>query len=96
MKYLLIGILFALLGVAVSLLIWGLDMVITISTGIGLFFIGIACILSGAFVSGDRMRANLATESDEGRTQRNNMSFHSALIGIPSIVVAFLFYFFKG
>jgi len=34
------------------------------------------------------MRANLATESIEGRNQRNNVSYRSALITIPSFVVA--------
>jgi len=73
--------------------IWDIEMVTTITSGIGLFFIGISFIFSGVLVSGDRMRANLATESDEGRNKRNNVSFRSALIGIPSFVVAILFYF---
>ncbi len=92
LKYLLMGSFLALLGVAVSFLIWNIEMVIPITSGIGFFFFAIAFILSGVFVSGDRMRANLATESDEGRNERNKISFHSALVGIPSIVVALLFY----
>jgi len=68
-------------------------MVTTITGGIGLFFIIIAFALSGVLASGDRMRANFATESVEGRNQRNNVSFRSALIAIPSFVVATLFYF---
>ncbi|MFB5089593.1 DUF5316 family protein [Psychrobacillus sp. PGGUH221] len=39
------------------------------------------------------MRANLATESVKDRNQRNNVSFRSALIAIPSFAVAILFYF---
>ena len=68
-------------------------MVITITSGIGFFFIGISLIFSGVLLSGDSMRANLATESVEGRNQRNNVSFRSALIAIPSFVGAILFYF---
>lgn len=93
MKYFLFGILLSLIGILVSIVIWDIEMVTTITGGIGLFFIVIAFALSGALVSGDRMRANLATESVEGRNQRNNVSFRSALIAIPSFVVAILFYF---
>jgi hypothetical protein len=68
-------------------------MVSTVTSGIGLFFIVIAFILSGVLVSGDRMRLNLATESDESRNQRIVGSLHSAMIAIPNFVVAILFYF---
>lgn len=93
LKYFLMGILLSLIGVIVSIAIWGIEMVTTITGGIGIFFILISFILSGVLVSGDRMRANLATESDEDRNQRNNISFRSALIAIPNFVVAILFYF---
>ena len=93
MKYLLLGILLSLVGVLASFVIWDIEMVTTITGGIGLFFIVISFIFSGVLVSGDRMRANLATESVEGRNQRNNVSLRSALIAIPSFAVAILFYF---
>ncbi|MEK5215974.1 DUF5316 domain-containing protein [Psychrobacillus sp. FSL H8-0487] len=93
MKYFLFGILLSLIGILVSIVIWDIEMVTTITGGIGLFFIIIAFALSGVLASGDRMRANFATESVEGRNQRNNVSFRSALIAIPSFVVATLFYF---
>ena len=93
MKYFLFGVLLSLIGILVSIVIWDIEMVTTITGGIGLFFIIIAFALSGVLASGDRMRANFATESVEGRNQRNNVSFRSALIAIPSFVVATLFYF---
>ncbi|MFB5089748.1 DUF5316 domain-containing protein [Psychrobacillus sp. PGGUH221] len=93
MKYFLLGILLSLIGVLASVVIWDIEMVTTITGGIGVFFIVISFVFSGVLVSGDRMRANLATESVEGRNQRNNVSFRSALIAIPSFVVAILFYF---
>ncbi|WP_268871081.1 hypothetical protein [Ureibacillus massiliensis] len=40
MKYLLIGCLFTLLGVTMAILIWGVEMVPTITGGIGCFFLG--------------------------------------------------------
>lgn len=92
MRYLLIGILLSLIGVLASIVIWDIEMVSTITSGIGFFFIVISFIFSDVLVSGDRMRANLATESVEARNQRNNVSFRSALIAMPSFVVAILFY----
>ena len=93
MKYLLLGILLSLVGVIASIVIWDIEMVTTITGGIGLFFIVISFIFSGVLVSGDRMRANLATESVEDRRQKNNVSFRSVLIAVPSFAVAILFYF---
>ena len=93
MKYLLVGMLLALVGMLASIVIWDIEMVTTITGGIGLFFIVISFIISGAFVSGDRMRANLAAESIEGRNQRNGTVLHSVLIAIPNFAVAILFYF---
>ncbi|MDF2066648.1 DUF5316 family protein [Bacillus sp. Cr_A10] len=94
MRYFLIGILLSLLGILVSIVIWNLGMVTTITSGIGFFFIGISFIFSGVLVSGDRMRANISTETVEERHKRSNVTFRSAMIGIPSFVVAILFYFF--
>ena len=93
MKYLLLGILLSLVGVLASITIWDVEMVTTITGGIGLFFIIISFIYSGVLVSGDRMRANLATESVEDRNQKNNVSFRSALIAAPNFTVTILFYF---
>ena len=93
MKYLLLGILLSLVGVLASIVIWDIEMVTTITGGIGLFFIVIAFIYSGVLVSGDRIRANLATESVEERNQKNNVSLRSALIAVPNFAVAILFYF---
>ena len=63
MKYFLFGVLLSLIGILVSIVIWDIEMVTTITGGIGLFFIIIAFALSGVLASGDRMRVNFATES---------------------------------
>lgn len=93
MKYILFGVLLALIGSLVSIIVWDIHMVSVITSGIGFFFIGVALITSGSMVSGDRMRANFATESNESREERQNISFYSILIGLPNIAVAILFYF---
>lgn len=94
MKYLLLGIFLALIGVLASLVIWEIEMVSIITSGMGLFLIVLSFIFSGVLVSGDRMRANLATESVEDRQRRNTLSFRLALIAIPSFAVAISFYYF--
>lgn len=92
MRYFSIGVFLSVVGVVVSLVLWGFNKAYFISGIIGFFFIGIAIILSGSMVSGDRMRANFATESDEDRRNRNSIIFRIALIGIPNLVIAFLLY----
>lgn len=83
-----------MIGVLISLVVWGIEKAYLITGGIGFFFIGISIIFSGSLVSGDRMRANFATESVEDRRKRNNVTFRSALIGIPNIVMSVFLYFF--
>jgi hypothetical protein len=93
MKLLFIGLISSILGVLLSMIIWGMENAYFISAGIGLFFIGISVVSSGSMVSGDRMRANFATESAEDRRARNSITFKSALIGLPNLVVAVMIYF---
>ena len=93
MRYFVIGILLSIIGVLLSIIIWGLDNAYLITGGIGLLFIGLAMIFSGSLVSGDRMRANFATESADDRRKRNSVTFRLALIGIPNLVIAVLIYF---
>ncbi|WP_421378023.1 DUF5316 domain-containing protein [Bacillus salacetis] len=93
MKLLFIGLISSILGVLLSMIIWGLENAYYISAGIAVIFLGISIISSGAMVSGDRMRANFATESAEDRRARNGITFKSALIGLPNLGIAVLVYF---
>lgn len=56
--------------------------------GIGVIFIGISIVMSGSRVRGDRIRANLATESAEDRKKRNRTTLNSLLIGLPNVLIA--------
>ena len=67
MKYLGIGTLLSLLGIVIALIIWDVHMVADVTGLIGLIFLVISMLMSGAFVNGDRIRLNAATETDEGR-----------------------------
>lgn len=96
MKYFLIGFGFALVGILLSIIIWDVHMISTITSGIGFVFLIVACLFSGAFVNGDRMRANLATETNENRIQRNTFAWRSLAIAVPNFAVAFIFYYYLG
>lgn len=60
----------------------------------GLICLAIAGILSGAFVSGDRIRANTATEEKEDRRQRQDWSIKIFMFGLPSFLAAILSYYY--
>lgn len=87
-----IGTLFAIIGSLVSLVIGEMDKAHIIIGGIGFFFIGISMILSGSLVSGDKVRENYATESEEDRAKRTQTTFRTALIAFPNLLVALFLY----
>ncbi|WP_026693871.1 DUF5316 domain-containing protein [Peribacillus kribbensis] len=92
MKYLAIGTLLSIIGVVVSLVIWGIDKAYLITGGLGMLFIVFSLLISGCMVSGDRMRANFATESAEDRHRRTSTTLRSLLIGLPNVILAALLY----
>ncbi|MER1958891.1 MAG: DUF5316 domain-containing protein [Solibacillus sp.] len=94
MKYVAIGLLLSLLGSVVALVIWDVHMVADVTGMIGLVFLVLSMIMSGAFVSGDRVRLNAATETDKGRAERNQIVTRSLLIALPNFLVMLVFYLF--
>lgn len=92
MRYFLFGLLLSLLSIFVTLVIWDIHMVYVVAGTISLFFIVVSMLLSGSFVSGDRMRANVAMESDEDRENRYKVTTRSLLMALPNLIVALLFY----
>ncbi len=93
MKCLGIGMLLSLAGIVVAVVIWDIHMVADITGMIGLIFLVISMLMSGAFVNGDRVRLNAATETDDGRKQRNQVMTSSLLIALPNFLVMLGFYF---
>lgn len=93
MKYFLLGIGLSIIGILISIILLGIDKAYWVPGNIGLIFIGISMLTSGTFISGDRMRANFASESAEGGKERNRITFNSMLIGLPSILIAVLLYY---
>ncbi|SDN65220.1 DUF5316 domain-containing protein [Bacillus sp. OK048] len=93
MKYFLFGIGLSLIGILISIIFWGIDKAYLVTGSIGFIFIGISMVMSGSIASGDRMRANFATESAEDRKERNRLTSNSLLIGLPSVLTAVLLYY---
>ncbi len=82
-----------MLGIVLSIILWGIDQAYMITGGIGIVFIGISMIFSGALLSGDRMRANYGTESTEDRKNRNTITIRTGVIGITNLIIALFIYF---
>lgn len=97
MKYLLVGFLLSLMATLTCLIVWGMEKAILVTGGIGTFFFVLSMISLGTLVSGDRMRANFASESITERHRRTSMSTMFILIGLPNFIVAgcFLYFFVK-
>ncbi|WP_155590905.1 DUF5316 domain-containing protein [Lysinibacillus cavernae] len=93
MKYVGIGTILSILGVIFSILLWGTQKAYFLSGMLGGMFIIFAMLMSGATVSGDRLRANLASELKEDRNERNRMTNNALLLALPNIIVAFIAYY---
>lgn len=93
MKYLGIGMLLSLAGIVVALVIWDVHRVADITGMIGLIFLVISMLMSGAFVNGDRVRLNATIETNDDRKQRNQVVTASLLIALPNFLVMLGFYF---
>lgn len=93
MKFFLLGIGLSIVGILISIFIWGIDKAYLVPGNIGLIFIGVSMLTSGSFLSGDRMRANFASESAEGGKERNRITSNSLLLGLPNVLIAVLLYY---
>ncbi|WP_036689264.1 DUF5316 domain-containing protein [Paenibacillus tyrfis] len=59
----------------------------------GLIFIGVAAILTGSWVSGDRARANYWTSTANDRAARGKWATYCFMIGFPNLLLAAVVYF---
>ncbi|WP_336634966.1 DUF5316 domain-containing protein [Lysinibacillus fusiformis] len=93
MKYVGIGTILSILGVVFSILIWGTEKAHLLSGLVGGIFIIFGLLMSGSMGSGDRMRANFATETKEDRDERNHIMNNALLLALPNIIVAIFAYY---
>lgn len=69
---------------------WGLA--INVTGGIGIVLLLLAGILTGAFISGDRARANYMVESKENKDFKKKYSAVLFLCGLPFLIIALVIY----
>ncbi|WP_421617052.1 DUF5316 domain-containing protein [Brevibacillus sp. TJ4] len=72
--------------------------IVKLSGSAGLLCFLLSAVFTGSLNSGDRIRANDATESKEDRRTRRKWAIHLALVGLPNFMAAFviLLYTFSG
>lgn len=73
----------------------GWNLVFTFVGGIGIISWGLAALLSGALVSGDRMRANYYTESKEDSKARKKLTMQLFLFGMPQLSIVLILFLIK-
>ncbi|WP_164553396.1 DUF5316 domain-containing protein [Brevibacillus marinus] len=95
-RSLLLGFSILLITAICSLVAHNLWITVTISGIIGVVCILLSAIFTGALTSGDRLRANHATETSEDRRIRVNWAFKLALVGLPNLVAAILILLFSS
>ncbi|WP_141430377.1 DUF5316 domain-containing protein [Bacillus sp. 03113] len=64
-----------------------------ILTAVGIIGIGsllVSGLLTGAFIDGDRIRANFANENKQERSKRINISMNLFLFGLPNLIAGIL------
>lgn len=70
----------------------GVNKLMNLYMYISLIAVGVAIILSGSLLSGDRLRANYHTEDAEDRRNRNNFIRQLLLFTSPYALIAVLLY----
>ncbi|MFN0223456.1 DUF5316 domain-containing protein [Paenibacillus sp. KR2-11] len=81
-----------LLALVVSLVLQDWSLTYKITGFIGVVTIFLSAIVSGAFVSGDRLGRNLSEESTESRDGRFSRINSLLLIGFPNAACAIICY----
>jgi hypothetical protein len=79
-------VLLAVLGISAGLRNW--LQIIQVSGTVGIISFSLAGLLSGAFVSGDRVRAISTNETNEDKKSRKERTQTLFLFGLPNIVAA--------
>lgn len=93
MRYFLTGLIVGVLGIIISFLLPNSDMVMYALFIIGFIPIIISGLMSGAYVSGDRVRGNYSDNKDFN--ERSGMSTKFFLFGIPCVLAAIAVIYLK-
>ncbi|WPP39265.1 DUF5316 domain-containing protein [Bacillus sonorensis] len=90
----LIGLVSVCLILIVAIFTQDYGLIIKISGTIGVISILISGIFLGAFVNGDKQRANYFSETKEHRDTRTKVSTNILLLGLPHILASIAYFIF--
>ncbi|MCL1632059.1 DUF5316 domain-containing protein [Sporolactobacillus sp. CPB3-1] len=92
MKFFLTGLIIALVLLLLGILTPFHKLLLTITFALAVVCLLLAGVLSNVFVSGDRMRANLASESREDTKKRMGLGGRLFLFGISQLGASVLLF----
>jgi hypothetical protein len=81
------------IGIATGKILSDWMLTIKICGIIGLIFLGIAGILNGSFVNGDRNRVNYSLDTAEDKVEKSKITNFVITVGLPNIILAIIVFF---
>lgn len=92
LKSLLYGLIASVLAFSIMIITKDIDTALNVTFIAGVVIWIISGLLTGAFISGDRSRANFHQETEEDRASRVKQSQFLFLFGLPFIVIGIAVY----
>lgn len=90
-----IGLVTAIIGLLIGLILNDWSMTVKVCGYIGGGCLVLVGLLNGAFISGDRNRANYYMETKDTRREKESVTNHLLVISLPNIIAAILTYIAK-
>jgi len=94
LKPFLVGTGILLAGLIIGMFKGDLEFGINFSAIIGIGLLIISGVLSGAFISGDRIRANISTSPQEDLNNTRKWGFLLMMTGMPGFIAAVVYHAF--
>jgi hypothetical protein len=91
-KPIILGLIIMFIGIIMGMLLSNWMLTIKICGFVGLLCLGIAGLLNGLFVSGDRNRLNYAFDTKEDKIKKNKTTDFVFAVGLPNIILAILIF----
>src|SRR5665647_2280880 len=87
-KPIILGFIIMCISIVIGKILNNWMLTIEICGIIGLICLGIAGLLNGSFVNGDRNRANSSFDTKEDKNNKNKITNFAVAVGLPNIILA--------